>query len=264
MEKFWNWKMAADGSRELRLDGVIADVVWFGDEVTPAMFRDELYGASGPVTVWINSYGGDVIAGNQIYNMLKEYPYHVKCKVDAMAASAASVVAMAGDEVLMTPVSYMLIHNPWTIAVGCADDFEHTKNLLNEIKEGIINAYEIKTKLSRVVLSHMMDDEEPMSAWKAVKLGFADGVVEADGTVLTRDSIVRSQDGGVMYAQTLVKYIQGLKQSIASWNAPPSPDTTSIAVTLGAALQEEPAVQDEAEPGIPVEPLLQRLSLIAH
>jgi len=263
MGKFWNFVTAPDGSRELRLEGNIVDEVWFDGEVSPAMFREELFGGTGPVSVWINSYGGDVMAGNQIYNMLKEYPYHVKCKVDAMAASAASVVAMAGDEVLMTPVSFMLIHNPWTIAAGCADDFERTKNMLNEVKEGILNAYEGKTKMSRVVLSHMMDEEEPMSAWKAVRLGFADGVVEADGTVVSRDSLARNQDGGRMYAQIVAKYAESLTVRL---NLPPEAyrHSNSIQGTPRHIHYSPSTPGDEPKPGIPKESLTKRLSLIPH
>jgi ATP-dependent Clp protease protease subunit len=177
MRKFWNW---LDGEiRELRLEGAIAEETWFGDEVTPKMFRDELFSGKGDVTVWINSPGGDVYAAAQIYDMLKEYPGKVTVKIDGLAASAASVVAMAGVETLMSPVSYMVIHNPATIAIGDSAEMLRAKAMLDEVKEGIINAYENKTGLSRVQISHLMDEESCFNAKKAVDLGFCDGILYA-------------------------------------------------------------------------------------
>ena len=130
---------------------------------------------TGDVTVWINSPGGDCIAAAQIYTMLKEYPGKVTVKIDGMAASAASVVAMAGDSVLMSPVSMMMIHNPATGAWGDYTAMEQAIAMLDEVKESILNAYVIKSGLSRAKLSHLMDAETWMNANKAVELGLADG-----------------------------------------------------------------------------------------
>ena len=132
------------------------------------------------MTVWLNSPGGDCVAAAQIYNMLKEYPGNITIKIDGIAASAASLIAMAGDNVLMSPVSMMMIHNPLTMAVGNADDMQKAAAMLNEVKDSIINAYELKTGLSRAKLSHLMDDETWMNAVKAVELGFADGILYRD------------------------------------------------------------------------------------
>jgi len=178
MNHFWRWvKNEVGGERSLYLNGAIAEETWFGDEITPQQFRAELTSGAGDITVWINSPGGDVFAAAQIYTMLKEYPGRVTVKIDGMAASAASVIAMAGDEVLMSPVSYMLIHNPATIAIGDGAEMLRTKAMLDEIKEGIINAYESKTKLPRVQISQLMDAESCFNAKKAVELGFADRVL---------------------------------------------------------------------------------------
>jgi len=101
MQKFWNWtKNESTGERVLYLDGVIASETWWGDEVTPAMFRDELFAGEGDITIYINSPGGDCIAASQIYTMLMEYKGNITVKIDGLAASAASVIAMAGTEVL--------------------------------------------------------------------------------------------------------------------------------------------------------------------
>ncbi len=181
MKKFWRWvKDEAAGERTLYLNGPIAEETWWGDEVTPAAFRSELVAGAGPVTVYINSPGGDVFAAAQIYNMLMEYNGPVTVKIDGIAASAASVIAMAGGEVLVSPVSMFMIHNPATVAVGDSEEMLRAKALLDEVKEAIINSYELKTGLSRAKLSHFMDNETWMNAHKAVELGFADKIMFAD------------------------------------------------------------------------------------
>ena len=147
------------------------------------MFREELFAGSGPITVWINSPGGDCIAASQIYTMLMDYKDDVTVKIDGVAASAASVIAMAGTEVLMAPTALMMIHNPATLAYGDYTDMQKAIEMLDEVKESIINAYEIKTSQSRAKLSHLMDSETWMNAKKAVELGFADGILEDEKSV---------------------------------------------------------------------------------
>ncbi|MFR8035497.1 MAG: head maturation protease, ClpP-related [Lachnospiraceae bacterium] len=187
MKKFWNWKSRrirdqASGEeaieRVLFLNGTIAEESWFDDEVTPALFKEELMAGSGNITVWINSPGGDCVAAAQIYNMLMDYPHDVTVKIDGIAASAASVIAMAGTKVLISPVGMLMIHNPATIAWGDSAEMQKAIEMLGSVKDSIINAYEIKTGLSRTKLSHMMDAETWMDANKAVELGFADGILE--------------------------------------------------------------------------------------
>ena len=179
MKKFWNWirDETNPDARILRLEGAIAEESWFDDEVTPAAFKAELTSGSGPITVWINSPGGDCVAAAQIYNMLMDYPSDVIVRIDGIAASAASVIAMAGTKVQMSPVSVMMIHNPLTVAMGDSDEMRRAIQLLDEVKESIINAYEIKTGLSRAKLSHLMDGETWMNAKKALDLGFCDEIL---------------------------------------------------------------------------------------
>jgi ATP-dependent Clp protease, protease subunit len=182
LNKFWNWVRNEDNTRTLFLDGVIAEESWWDDEVTPRAFRDELNAGKGDVTIFINSPGGDCVAASQIYTMLMEYKGNITVKIDGMAASAASVIAMAGTQVLMSPTSLMMIHNPLTLAIGDSDEMRKTIEMLDEFKESIINAYELKTGQSRVKLSHLMDAETWMNANKAIELGFADGVLEDEKT----------------------------------------------------------------------------------
>ena len=176
---FWNWDENEEtGVRTLFLDGTIADESWWDDEITPKMFKDELVSGDGDIVVWINSPGGDCVAASQIYAMLMDYPHDVTVKIDGIAASAASVIAMAGTQVLMAPTSLMMIHNPLTVAIGDTEEMQKAIAMLDEVKESIINAYEIKTGQSRAKISHLMDGEIYMNANKAVELGFADGILE--------------------------------------------------------------------------------------
>ena len=187
MKKFWNWKNQTETNSEtqeqtqertLFLNGTIAEESWFDDDVTPQLFKDELMADSGDITVWINSPGGDCVAAAQIYNMLMDYKGDVTVKIDGIAASAASVIAMAGTKVLVSPVSMLMIHNPMTAAFGNSEEMQKAIEMLSSVKNSIINAYEIKTGLSRAKLSHLMDAETWMDANKAVELGFADEIMQ--------------------------------------------------------------------------------------
>ena len=162
----------------LELYGTIAEETWWDDDITPKIFHDELFAGSGPVAIWINSPGGDCVAASQIYTMLMDYKGDVTVKIDGVAASAASVIAMAGTKVLMAPTALMMIHNPMTAAIGDSEEMQKAIEMLSEVKESIINAYEIKTNQSRAKLSHLMDAETWMNANKAMELGFADGILE--------------------------------------------------------------------------------------
>lgn len=190
MSKFWKWvrNEAPDPedtgqsaeSRKLYLNGTIAEESWFDDDVTPALFAEELNAGEGDITVYINSPGGDCFAAARIYNMLRDYKGKVTVKVDGLAASAASVIAMAGDTVLVSPVSMMMVHNPATIAMGDHTEMERAIAMLEEVKNAIINAYQVKTGLSRQKLSQLMEDETWMNARRAVELHFADAITERE------------------------------------------------------------------------------------
>lgn len=179
MKKFWNWIKDSDDTRTLRLEGPIDEESFWGDEITPQMFRDELESGEGDVTVWINSPGGNVFAAAEIYTMLKDYKGSITVKIDAIAASAASVVAVAGDVVQMSPVAMLMIHDPSTIAMGNTKDMEKAIEVLTEVKESIINAYAAKSGLSHARIANLMSNETWMNAKKAVELGFADEILFA-------------------------------------------------------------------------------------
>ena len=177
MEKFWNWIHDDSGGRVLRLEGPIDSESFWGDEITPQSFRDELYAEEGDITLWLNSPGGNVFAAAEIYTMIRDYPHKVTVKIASIAASAASVIAMAGNTVEMSPTALLFVHDPSTIAMGNARDMEKAIATLNEVKESIINAYMAKTGLSHNRISKLMSDETWINAKKAVELGFADEIL---------------------------------------------------------------------------------------
>lgn len=176
MKRFWNWS-GPQNQRVLTINGTIAENSWVDDEVTPQVFQDELNQGNGPIDIWLNSPGGDCVAASRIYTMLMNYPNDVNVKVDGIAASAASVIAMAGTKVSMAPTAMIMIHNPLTIVGGQKEDLDQAAQMLAETKESIINAYELKTNLPREKISNMMDDETWMNVNKAIELGFADAML---------------------------------------------------------------------------------------
>ena len=201
--KFWNWVRNDNDERILMLNGEISNETWFGDEITPKEFRGELNSGQGKVTVWINSPGGDCFAAAQIYNMLMEYSGPVDVHIDGIAASAASVIAMAGNHVAISPVGMMMIHNPATVSIGDEREMKKAMEMLSEVKESIINAYELKTGLPRKQLSNMMNAESWMNAKKALELGFADSILydgddeddeddEPEGMIFSRAAVTNS------------------------------------------------------------------------
>ncbi len=242
-KQFWNWVRNEDGTRTLTLNGTIAEESWFEDDVTPRMFRDELNAGAGDVVIWINSPGGDCVAASQIYTMLMDYKGNVTVKIDGIAASAASVIAMAGTEVLMAPTSLLMIHNPLTVAIGDSEEMQKAIAMLDEVKESIINAYELKTGMSRAKHAHLMDAETWMNANKAIELGFADGVLEDEKKQVPHDDVTFSFSRRAA-TNSLLNKIQRKQAS-------------------KAPAEELPPAQT-IEQNYPVEPLYQRLSLISH
>ena len=208
MKKFWNWIHDDSGGRVLRLEGPIDSESFWGDEITPQDFRNELEAEEGDVTVWINSPGGNVFAAAEIYTMLKDYKSAVTVKIASIAASAASVIAMAGDKVLMSPTAVLMVHDPSTIAMGNTRDMEKAIATLNEIKESIINAYVAKTGLRRSKVADLMESETWMNARKAMDLGFCDEILyeekadeeteaEEDKTITMESQLYSTRQMGV-------------------------------------------------------------------
>jgi ATP-dependent Clp protease protease subunit len=255
-KRFWEWKNQAEteGEQErvLELYGTIAETSWFDDDVTPKMFHDELFAGTGPVTIWLNSPGGDCIAASQIYSMLMDYKDDVTVKIDGIAASAASVIAMAGTRVLMAPTALMMIHNPMTMAFGDQDDMEKAIAMLDEVKESIVNAYENKTSLSRAKLSHLMDSETWMNANRAIELGFADDLLKDEKRVQA-EMPAYSFSGKETETRLMNLMISRYK---------PAENRSQVTPALAAVIPAAKETEEPQEGGTPIAELEKRLGLI--
>ena len=240
---FWNWVRNEDGTRILTIDGAIAEESWFDNDVTPKVFREQLNAGTGDIVIWVNSPGGDCVAASQIYSMLIDYKGHITVKIDGIAASAASVIAMAGTEVLMAPTSLMYIHNPLTVAIGDSEEMQKAIAMLDEVKESIVNAYALKTGLSRLKISNLMDAETWMNAQKAIELGFAD-------SMLTREP-ARESDLSVNGYQFSRRAATNALLNKLEHMQPTKP-----------AAAEKPPDDLPEEQKYPSEPLLKRLNLL--
>ena len=269
--KFWKWSNSVlSNNQELILDGPIASDTWWGDEVTPDLFREELKQHAGDLTVVINSPGGDVFAGLAIYNALVNHNGNVTVRVDGLAASIASVIAMAGDKIIMSPGSMIMIHRPSVYAAGTVDDMEKAKDVLLKIEEGITPIYAKRTGLSDEKITELLEAETWMLADKAVELGFADEVSEAPEKQKQDEGVqnvmgmnfafsmsaVKQADAKPM--QSLVEQIKAKAEAEATKAAEPAEETTTEPETKTdepaapeAAPEAEPA--DEAEQSEPEE-----------
>jgi ATP-dependent Clp protease protease subunit len=181
-EPFWVIRDAASsqsGETEIEFDGVISEYSWWGDEITPAMFKADLNekGAGGPVTVLVNSPGGEVIAASVIRSILQEYPGRVTADIVGLAASAATIVVTGADHIRMRESALFMIHDPSAIAYGTIDEIKQVLTLLQTVKDGIIDTYQTKTKMDPAKLAKLMTNETWMTAREALDYGFIDEVV---------------------------------------------------------------------------------------
>ncbi|MED0688181.1 MULTISPECIES: head maturation protease, ClpP-related [Anoxybacillus] len=216
-KKFWEFRASkTKNSAELLLYGPISEDSWWGDEVTPKQFAEELkaLGDISELTVRINSGGGDVFAGQAIHSLLRSHQAKVTVYVDGLAASIASVIAMAGDTVVMPRNAMMMIHNPWTIGWGNANDFRRIADDLDKIRESIIAAYQEKSNIEREKLIELLDAETWLTAEEALEYGLIDEIDE-------RKSVAASMKGGMLVMNGVAFDITSFK------NAPKIIDTTN-------------------------------------
>ena len=248
MSQFWKWNAQAAGESELIIEGVIASESWYEDDVTPKMFRDELKEHPGDVTVRVNSPGGDVSAGISIYNMLNEHEGNVTIKVDGLAASIASLIAMAGDKIVMLPGSMMMVHNPWTFAAGNADDMAQVVEMLEKTGESMIPIYSARTGQSEEKIKELLKAETWLTAQDAVDLGFADEAIEpktslADALAKIK-SLTPSMKSAVMQPVMSLK----AKEEAEEDNVPEQPEEPSeVPVETAPVVDEETEEEVEEE-----------------
>jgi ATP-dependent Clp protease protease subunit len=258
--KFWKWSNSvSSNNQELILDGPIASDTWWGDEVTPDLFREELKQHAGDLTVVINSPGGDVFAGLAIYNALVNHNGNVTVRVDGLAASIASVIAMAGDKIIMSPGSMIMIHRPSVYAAGTVDDMEKAKDVLMKIEEGITPIYAKRTGLSDEKIAELLEAETWMLADKAVELGFADEVSEAPEKQKQDEGVQNAMGMNFAFSMSAVKQadakpMQSLVEQIkakAEAEAAKAAEPAEEATTEPETKTDEPAAPEtapEAEP----------------
>jgi ATP-dependent Clp protease protease subunit len=245
MNKFWKFQDSVESNgTELILSGPIASESWWGDEVTPQEFREELKKHTNEkLTVVLNSGGGDVFAGLEIYNALRELDAEVTIRVDGLAASIASIIAMAGNKVIMSPGSLMMIHRPSVFAAGNVDDLDKAKAILIKIEESIIPIYTERTGLSVEKIAEMLEAETWMSADEAVELGFADEVPKTEKTSL-KETIQNALNGNFAYS------MEATKQSLISFAekvTTSEKEGKDVVEPVEVDKSDQPAPADEAE-----------------
>ncbi|MCG8672992.1 MAG: Clp protease ClpP, partial [Pseudomonadales bacterium] len=176
-------KAAADGNVIDVLD-VIGEDFW-GEGVTAKAVGDRLKGMAGSVKVRINSPGGDMFEGLAIYNMLRAHSGSVEVEILGLAASAASIIAMAGDEIVMGPGSIMMIHNAWGMVIGNRHDMREAADVFETFDSSMVKLYAARTGRERDDIAKMMDDETFLDAEEAVEAGFA---TKVDGDIAAADT----------------------------------------------------------------------------
>ena len=191
-KRFWNFKSLDEKTGELTLYGEISNETWWGDEVTPKEFKSDLdnLGEIDTLNIYINSPGGDVFAGQTIYSILKRHKAHKNIYIDGLAASIASVIAMAGNTIFMPKNAMMMIHNPWTVGMGNADEFRKLAEDLDKIRESLIAAYEGHSALTRDEIIEIMDAETWLTASECEEYGFCDVVGEEKNMAASIDKDV--------------------------------------------------------------------------
>ena len=245
-KNFWQFKAeAGTGIGELMLYGDISEYSWWDDDVTPKKFKEDLdaLGDISELKIYINSGGGDVFAGQAIHSMLKRHSATKTVYIDGLAASIASVIAMAGDKVIMPKNAMMMIHKCWTIAIGNADDMRKMADDMDKIDESIIAAYVEKTGLETDDIIELMTDETWMTAQDALDYGFADEIEESKQVAASMKNgllLINGQEMDVSRFQNVPEFPKVKKPTRARAEPPapkpkPEPEPDDQAVQIAKA-----------------------------
>lgn len=197
---FDRWSEDAAGIRALASDDnvitmfdVIGEDFWTGGGVTAKKVASQLRAIGDrPIEVQVNSPGGDMFEGIAIYNVLREHPQPVTVKIMGMAASAASIIAMAGDQVEIGAASFLMIHNCWVVAIGNRHDMRETADFLEPFDAAMVDVYAARSKGDAKTIAKWMDAETYMSGSMAIDRGFADALLSADA--MTVDEKAKAAD----------------------------------------------------------------------
>jgi len=262
LKKFWELraKVGSPSVGELLLYGDISSSTWYGDEITPSDFAQDLKGLGdiSILNIYINSGGGDVFAGQAIYSMLKRHTAQKNVYIDGLAASIASVIAMAGDTIYMPRNAMLMIHKAWTMAIGNAHDLRKLADDMDKIDESILTTYQAKTGLEAEQIMEMVNAETWMTAEEAVALGFADVI---EGTQLIAASMNKDYLTMNGLSFDLGRFRNPPKQALAS--SEPKP-------LVNEPPKEQPKEQAEEQPSnqavvsVVAEPLLNNLPVVLN
>lgn len=237
-------QVASDGIYEVIVEGIISSDLWWGDEFTPDMVREELAQADGKeIRIIINSPGGECFAGAAIYNALLQYQGRKTVRVDGVAASMASVIAMVGDEIHMSPGSTMMVHRPSVGAWGNVKDLQKAIEMLEALEETVIPIYEKRTGLSRDEIFALLDAETWMSPDKAIELGFADKLEDEEEVTATAFDKVKAMLTNEQFAFSMSAAHKSLKDYVAKAEAPKEEEEVEDDTTTTTSTDEvvEPA-----------------------
>lgn len=238
-ERMWELKQAASpGTLELYIYGDVEGdgYDWWRDEVIRSetsanAFRDAL--AAHPnvtqINLYINSCGGSVFEGTAIYNQLRRHPAHKTVYVDGFACSIASVIAMAGDEVVMPRNTLMMIHNMWMGAVGNAAELRKAADDLDVINDAGRQAYLEKAgeKLDEAALTTMMDAETWLTAEQCIQYGLADRFADADADMSQATAVLQKANLNLEQRLTIQKSLSAQLRQLTVPPAPPAPEPES-------------------------------------
>lgn len=235
-------------NEDLRLDGVIGEDIWT-QGITAAWVQEQLAQRPGDLTIWLNSPGGDVVEGSRIYTAIREHQGRVRICIDGIAASAASVIAMAADELCMAPTAYLMIHRASTIAWGNQDAMDEASRQLSAVDEGIIEAYRLKTGMSRKKIHQMMVEETWLNARAARDQGFADTILYLDDQQADEDEQEEQQEQTTDHsARRFAASMRPIVYACGGMrNAPPGPKPPQPEPEITAAPPVSPAGMTDAE-----------------
>jgi len=241
-----NWyafRNKSEGDSEVHID-IMEDIGMFG--VTAKQFKNDLkrYAEKEDLHVHINSDGGDVIQGNEIFNILMDHPGEVRVTIGAMAASIASVIAMAGDRISIAKNGFMMIHNPWSIAVGDAEEFENTASVLKKMKSGIIDAYRRHSGLSVEEISDLMDKETYMDSEEAMANGFVQSIEDRDA----EESLMDLNLGRFLNSEKFLKRPEVAQLLGKGGNSPRQPAGGNSPQGASGTAEEQQEVEQPTQP----------------
>ena len=261
-KQMWEIRQAAENTLDLYIYGdVTADGYdWWTDEIIESEtsanhFREELgkYPNAAQINLYINSYGGSVFEGTAIYNQLKRHPAHKTVYVDGFACSVASVIAMAGDEIIMPRNTMMMIHNAWMGAAGSAAELRKAADDLDAINNAGKQAYLQKAggKLEEAALTAMMDAETWLTAEECIRYGLADRFADADADLSGAEKILQkanlSLEQRIRVQKSLAAQLRQLTEASGSKNSD-CRDVKKIAEELEFYRRQRAAEQQKTEP----------------